>query len=47
MINTRNGMLTCDNKMSAYIVERDNIVFHDSRTAMISNEKSLMDDTKE
>ena len=26
MINTRNGMLTCDNKMSAYIVfERDNI----------------------
>ena len=26
MINTRNGMLTCDNKMSAYIsFERDNI----------------------
>ena len=42
MINTRNGMLTCDNKMSAYIAfERDNIPT--PRTAMISNEKSLMD----
>ena len=41
MINTRNGMLTCDNKMSAYIAfERDNIPT--PRTAMISNEKSLM-----
>ena len=42
MINTRNGMLTCDNKMSAYIsFERDNIPT--PRTALISNEKSLLD----
>ena len=38
MINTRDGMLTCDNKMSAYIsFERDNIPT--PRTALISNEK--------
>ena len=42
MINTRNSMLTCDNKMSAYIAfERDNIPT--PRTALISNEKSLID----
>ena len=42
MINTRNSMLTCDNKMSAYIsFERDNIPT--PRTALISNEKSLID----
>ena len=42
MINTRNGMLTCDNKMSAYIsFERDNIPT--PRTALISNEKGLLD----
>ena len=42
MINTRNSMLTCDNKMSAYIsFERDNIPT--PRTALISNEKSLLD----
>ena len=41
MINTRNGMLTCDNKMSAYIsFERDNIPT--PRTALISNEKGLL-----
>ena len=41
MINTRNGMLTCDNKMSAYIsFERDNIPT--PRTALISNEKGLI-----
>ena len=42
MINTRNSMLTCDNKMSAYIsFERDNIPT--PRTALISNEKGLLD----
>ena len=41
MINTRNGMLTCDNKMSAYIAFEKTIFY--PRTAMISNEKSLMD----
>ena len=41
MINNRNGMLTCDNKMSAYIsFERDNIPT--PRTALISNEKGLI-----
>jgi len=41
MINNRNGMLTCDNKMSAYIsFERDNIPT--PRTALISNEKGLL-----
>ena len=41
MINTRSGMLTCDNKMSAYIsFERDNIPT--PRTALISNEKGLL-----
>ena len=41
MINTRDGMLTCDNKMSAYIsFERDNIPTQ--RTALISNEKGLL-----
>ena len=41
MINTRNSMLTCDNKMSAYIsFERDNIPT--PRTALISNEKGLL-----
>ena len=41
MINTRNGMLTCDNKMSAYIsFERDNIPT--PRTALIANEKGLL-----
>ena len=41
MINTRDGMLTCDNKMSAYIsFERDNIPT--PKTALISNEKGLL-----
>jgi len=41
MINTRDSMLTCDNKMSAYIsFERDNIPT--PRTALISNEKGLL-----
>jgi RimK family alpha-L-glutamate ligase len=41
MINTRDGMLTCDNKMSAYIsFERDNIPT--PRTALISNEKGII-----
>ena len=41
MINTRDGMLTCDNKMSAYIsFERDNIPT--PRTALISNEKGIL-----
>ena len=41
MINNRNGMLTCGNKMSAYIsFERDNIPT--PRTALISNEKGLI-----
>ena len=41
MINTRDGMLTCDNKMSAYIsFERDNIPT--PRTALISTEKGLL-----
>ena len=41
MINTRDGMLTCDNKMSAYIsFERDNIPT--PRTALISNDKGLL-----
>ena len=41
MINTRNGMLTCDNKMSELrLSERDNIPT--PRTVLISNEKSLM-----
>jgi len=40
MLNTKEGMLTCDNKMSAYIsFERDNIPI--PRTALISNEKGL------
>ena len=41
MINTRDGMLTCDNKMSAYIsFERDNIPT--PRTSLISNERSII-----
>ena len=41
MVNTRDGMLTCDNKMSAYIsFERDNIPT--PRTALISTEKGLL-----
>ena len=40
MINNRDGMLTCDNKMSSYIAfERDNIPV--PRTSLVSNEKSI------
>ena len=42
MINDRDGMLICDNKMSSYIAfERDNIPV--PRTALVSNEKSVED----
>jgi len=42
MINNKNGMLTCDNKMSAFIsFERDSI--STPKTSLISNEKSLYD----
>ena len=40
MINNRDGMMTCDNKMSSYIAfERDNIPV--PKTALVSNEKSI------
>lgn len=40
MINNRDGMLTCDNKMSSYIsFERDNIPV--PRTSLVTNEKSI------
>jgi RimK family alpha-L-glutamate ligase len=40
MINTRNGMLTCDNKMSSYIsFERDNVPI--PRTSLVSNDVSI------
>ena len=40
MINDRNGMMTCDNKMSSYIsFERDNIPV--PKTSLVSNEKSI------
>jgi len=40
MINNRDGMMTCDNKMSSYIAfERDNIPI--PRTALVSNEQSI------
>ena len=40
MINNRDGMMTCDNKMSSYIAfERDNIPV--PRTSLVSNEKSI------
>ena len=42
MINDRDGMLTCDNKMSAYTAfERNNI--NTPRTSLINNEKSIID----
>ena len=42
MINDRDGMLTCDNKMSAYTAfERNNI--NTPRTSLINNEKSVID----
>jgi len=42
MINDRDGMLTCDNKMSAYTAfERNNI--QTPRTSLINNEKSITD----
>ena len=42
MINDRDGMLTCDNKMSAYTsFERNNI--KTPRTSLINNEKSVLD----
>lgn len=42
MINDRDGMLACDNKMSAYTVfERSNIPT--PRTALVNNEKSIAD----
>ena len=40
MINNRDGMMTCDNKMSSYIsFERDNIPV--PKTSLVSNEKSI------
>ena len=40
MINDRDGMLTCDNKMSAYTsFERNNI--KTPRTSLVNNEKSV------
>lgn len=40
MVNNRDGMMTCDNKMSSYIsFERDNIPV--PRTALVSNEQSI------
>ena len=42
MINDRDGMLTCDNKMSAYTAfERNGI--NTPRTSLINNEKSIPD----
>ena len=42
MINDRDGMLTCNNKMSAYTsFERNNI--KTPRTSLINNEKSVLD----
>ena len=42
MINDRDGMLTCDNKMSAYTAfERHNILT--PQTSLINNQKSVMD----
>ena len=42
MINDRDGMLTCDNKMSAYTAfERNNI--NTPRTSLVNNEKSILD----
>ena len=42
MINDRDGMMTCDNKMSAYTVfERNNI--KTPRTSLVNNEKSIID----
>ena len=42
MINDRDGMLTCDNKMSAYTAfERNNI--NTPRTSLVNNEKSIID----
>ena len=40
MVNNRDGMMTCDNKMSSYIsFERDNIPV--PKTALVSNEESI------
>jgi len=42
MINDRDGMLTCDNKMSSYTsFERNNI--NTPRTSLVNNEKSIID----
>ena len=42
MINTRNGMLTCDNKMSTYMTfERNGI--NTPRTSLVNNKKSVFD----
>ena len=42
MINDRDGMLTCDNKMSSYTAfERNNI--NTPRTSLVNNEKSILD----
>ena len=42
MINDRDGMLTCDNKMSSYTAfERSNILT--PRTSLVNNEKSIID----
>ena len=42
MINDRDGMLTCDNKMSAYTAfERHNILT--PQTSLINNQKSVLD----
>ena len=42
MINDRDGMATCDNKMSAYTAfERNNI--NTPRTSLVNNEKSIVD----
>ena len=42
MINTKNGMLTCDNKMSTYMTfERNGI--NTPRTSLVNNKKSVFD----
>ena len=42
MLNDRDGMLTCNNKMTSYLAfERNNIPV--PRTSIVSNEKSIDD----
>ena len=42
MINNRDGMMTCDNKMSTYITFNQNGI-HTPRTSIINNEESVKD----